>query len=214
MASLTTTPEPSLEVVWPAAEPTPSPVEVEEPETASILAPPAEPAYSGPVPDVVAEETINDMAENRVNIALFHIERLQQLIPDITGWSEQQAASVNRAIETLETALKGREDAGDPYQALRDTVRAARRQSRDIDVMVALTDRAAEIEDLLEAHDKYSYGVREALIAIKPAAVNYIAETRKRPVRRRAAARKKAAPTTTPAPAEPNTSTSTDEAVE
>jgi hypothetical protein len=150
------------------------------------------------VPDVIAENTINDMAENRVNIALFHIERLRQLVPDITGWSEQQAGSVDTAIFQLETALKGREDAGDPYQALRETVKAAKRDPRDIDVIIALADRATEIEDLIEAHDTYSLGVREALFAIKPAAVNYVTETKKRPARRRPSRR--AAPKM-PAPA-------------
>jgi hypothetical protein len=159
---------------------------------------------SGPVPDVIAENTINDMAENRVNIALFHIERLRQLVPDITGWSEQQAGSVNTAIFQLETALKGREEAGDPYLALRETVKAAKRRPRDIDVMIALADRAAEIEDLLAAHDTYSLGVREALFAIKPAAVSYVAAAKRRPVHRRYTHRatpKQTAVTTTAEPA-------------
>jgi hypothetical protein len=133
----------------------------------------------------VAEETINDMAENRVNIALFHIERLRQLVPDITGWSEEQAASVQRAIDALEQSLRGREEDENPFEALRETLKLARRNPRNIDVMVSLTDRAAEIEDLLDAHDQYSHGVREALVAIKPAAVNYVAQTRRRPPRRR-----------------------------
>ncbi|MGD9711969.1 MAG: hypothetical protein AB7V46_07895 [Thermomicrobiales bacterium] len=137
------------------------------------------------LPKVVEEETINDAAENTVNIALFHITRLQQLIPDITGWSEEQASAVNKAISALETALTGREADAEPFAALRETVKSAIRQNRDIDVMVALTDRAKEIEDLLDAHDQYSRGVREALIAIKPAAVNYVAEVKRKPARRR-----------------------------
>jgi len=155
-----------------------------------------------PIAGIVAEETINDTTENKVNIALFHIERLQQLVPDITGWSEEQAKAVNKAIDSLESALKGRESDGESFEALRENVKAAKRQSRNIDVMVALTDRAAEIEDLLDAHDQYSRGVREALISIKPAAVNYVAEVkRKSHTRRRAAPRKT---TTTPEPAPPS----------
>jgi hypothetical protein len=165
----------------PAAPAQPAPAAVEPAPVAAV-----EPAMpSGPVPDVIAENTINDMAENRVNIALFHIERLRQLVPDITGWSEQQASSVNTAIFQLETALKGREESGDPYPALRETVKAARRRPRDIDVMIALADRAGEIEDLLIAHDTYSLGVREALFAIKPAAINYVTAATRRPAHRR-----------------------------
>ena len=92
---------------------------------------------------------------------------------------------MNTAIFQLETALRGREEAGDPYLALRETVKAAKRHPRDIDVMIALADRAAEIEDVLAAHDTYSLGVREALFAIKPAAVSYVAAARRRPVHRR-----------------------------
>jgi len=175
---------------------------VREKQRAEVIAPaPIEEfeavAPSGPVPDVVAENTINDMAENRVNIALFHIERLKQLVPDITGWSEQQASSVDAAITALETSLKGREEAGDPYQSLRETLKIARHAPRDIDLMIALADRAGEIEDLLSAHDQYSAGVREALFAIKPAAVNYVTQVSKRPARKqpaRRAAAKKTAP--------------------
>jgi hypothetical protein len=196
-------PAPSPASNWsatPPSPPQPAPAPVEPAPVAAIV--PEMP--SGPIPDVVAENTINDMAENRVNIALFHIERLRQLVPDITGWSEQQAGSVDTAIFQLETALKGREDAGDPYNALRETLKSAKRDPRDIDVMIALADRASEIEDLLEAHDKYSLGVREALFAIKPAAVNYVAETKKRPARRRPsrrAAPKKQAPAVEKEPA-------------
>ena len=172
------------------AEPAASPVEPVPAGEIETIAPP------GPIPDVVAENTINDMAENRVNIALFHIERLKQLVPDITGWSEQQASSVDLAISALDMALKGREEAGDPYQSLRETLKIARRDPRDIDLMIALADRAGEIEDLLAAHDQYSAGVREALFAIKPAAVNYVTEVTKRPAKGRArrTATKKAAP--------------------
>jgi hypothetical protein len=158
--------------------------QVEESESPPV------PVPTGLIPDVVAEETINDQAANRVNIALFHIERLRQLVPDITGWSEEQAASVDKAIAALETALSGREEAGDPYQSLRETVKIAKRDPRDIDIMIALTDRAGEIEDLLAAHDAYSTGVRDALFAIKPAAVDYVAAAKKRPARRRTATRK------------------------
>ncbi len=157
------------------------------PEAESAVHPVAVPVPAGPIPNVVAEETINDIAENRVNIALFHIERLRQLVPDITGWSEQQAESVDKAVSALETALKGREDADSPYESLRETLKAVKRDSRDIDVMIALADRAAEIEDVIAAHDDYSRGVREALLAIKPAAVNYVKEPKKRPARRRPA---------------------------
>ncbi len=197
----------AAETVW-EGEPEPEPVSWTDPvvdaavvatEPAVTVDPVAVVAASGPILDVVAEETINDTTENKVNIALFHIERLKQLVPDITGWSEEQAVAVNKAITSLETSLKGREGDGDPFEALRETVRTAVRKNRDIDVMVALTDRASEIEDLLKAHDAYSKGVREALIAIKPAAVNYVAELKRKPVaRKRSSARKT---TTTPAPA-------------
>ncbi|CAN5751697.1 hypothetical protein BH23CHL5_BH23CHL5_08930 [soil metagenome] len=156
-------------------------------QVVSDVLPVATPLPTGPVPNVVAEETINDIAENRVNIALFHIERLRQLVPDITGWSEQQAESVDKAVTALETALKGREEAESPYESLRETLKAVKRDSRDIDVMIALADRAAEIEDVIAAHDDYSQGVREALLAIKPAAVNYVKEIQKRPARKRPA---------------------------
>ncbi|MEZ4498859.1 MAG: hypothetical protein R2839_02105 [Thermomicrobiales bacterium] len=173
------------------------------PTHAAVVVPaPVPMSAPGPAPQVVAEETINDAAANQVNIALFHIERLKQLVPDITGWSEDQAAAVNRAIGALETALKGREDASDPYHGLRETVKAAKTRNRDIDVMVALTDRAAEIEDLLSAHDQYSSGVREALFAIKPAAVNYVAAATRRPARKSPAKRTRKTATTTPAPTE------------
>ena len=156
----------------------------------------------GVAPVLATEESINDAAENRINIALFHVERLRQLVPDLTGWSEEQAATVEKAILSLEAGLKGREDQGDPYVTLRATVAEAKKDPRDIDVMIALSDRAAEIEDLLAAHDQYSQALREALIEIKPVAVTYVAQ-RKKPTRKSTARprRKPAAKTTTtPAP--------------
>ena len=157
----------------------------------------------GVAPILATEESINDSAENRINIALFHVERLRQLVPDLSGWSEEQAASVNKAISLLEAGLKGREDQGYPYETLRVTIADAKKDPRDIDVMIALSDRASEIEDLLRAHDQYSAALREALFEIKPAAVNYVVKQAK-PVKKAAARprRKPAAKTTTtPAPA-------------
>ncbi|MBX3071862.1 MAG: zinc ribbon domain-containing protein [Thermomicrobiales bacterium] len=167
------------------------------PEPPALVVP-AVPEAPGRLASIVDEETINDTTENKVNIALFHIERLQQLVPDITGWSEEQAASVNKAIASLEKSLEGREDDGDPYHGLRETVKTARTRNRDIDVMVALTDRAAEIQDLLAAHDGYSKAVRDSLFALKPAAVDYVAAV-KAPARR-APRKRTTRTTTTPAP--------------
>lgn len=181
-----------------ADEAGPAPVEEPSAEPEDVVAWQAT-APVETIPSVVAEETINDTTANKVNIALFHIERLQQLVPDITGWSEEQAGAVNKAIASLETSLKGREADSEPFEALRETVRTAVKKNRDIDVMVALTDRASEIEDLLNAHDAYSRAVREALTSIKPAAVNYVAEVKRKPARR-SSSRTRAKTTTTPAP--------------
>lgn len=136
-----------------------------------------------------SDDSISNVSANKINVALYHIETLRQLMPDLTQWSEERAGAVNSAIAAMELALKGREADDQPFNGLRHTVAAARKDPRDIDVMVALSDRALDIEDLLKAHDQYSYALRTALIDLKPLAVEYV----KVPPKRRAPARKPAA---------------------
>ncbi|HET9659249.1 MAG TPA: zinc ribbon domain-containing protein [Thermomicrobiales bacterium] len=133
-----------------------------------------------------ADDTIVDMSHNKINMALYHIETLRQILPDLSNWSEDRAEAVNDAIAAMEAAIKGRESDDDPFVNLRLTVAAAKKDPRDIDVMIALSDRATDIEDLLAAHDKYSIGIRTALIDLKPLAVEYV----KVPKARRASTRK------------------------
>lgn len=160
----------------------------------SVYAPPAIPV--DPIADIVAatsgfnaeEDSLVDLSQNRINIALYHIETLRQLVPELSEWSEDRAQSVNSAIAAMEAAIKGREADDVTYNGLRHTVAAARKDPRDIDVMIALSDRAVDIEDLLAAHDKYSIGIRTALIDLKPLAVEYV----RVPVKRRPPARKPA----------------------
>jgi hypothetical protein len=130
-----------------------------------------------------ADDTIVDLSKNKINMALYHIETLRQLLPDLSNWSEDRAEAVNDAIAAMEAAIKGREADDDPFVSLRHTVAAAKKDPRDIDVMIALSDRSKDIEDLLAAHDKYSIGIRRALIELKPIAVEYV----KVPKARRAA---------------------------
>jgi hypothetical protein len=136
-----------------------------------------------------ADDSIVDMSQNKVNMALFHIETLRQILPDLSNWTEDRAEAVNDAIAAMEAAIKGREADDDPYVSLRHTVAAAQKDPRDIDVMIALSDRSKDIEDLLKAHDKYSIGIRTALIDLKPLAVEYV----RVPKARRPATRKPAA---------------------
>jgi hypothetical protein len=133
-----------------------------------------------------ADDSIVDMSHNKINMALYHIETLRQILPDLSNWSEDRAEAVNDAIAAMEAAIKGRESDDDPFVNLRHTVAAAKKDPRDIDVMIALSDRATDIEDLLAAHDKYSIGIRTALIDLKPLAVEYV----KVPKARRASTRK------------------------
>lgn len=136
-----------------------------------------------------SDDSVVNVSQNKVNVALYHIETLRQLLPDLSAWSEERAASVNAAIAAMEVALKGREADDHPYHSLRQTVAAAKKDPRDIDVMVALSDRSRDIEDLLAAHDTYSYALRTALIDLKPLAVEYV----RVPPKRRAPAAKPAA---------------------
>lgn len=154
-----------------------------------------------PIDEIVAatagfnteEDTIVDRSHNQINVALYHIETLRQLLPGLSDWSEDRAEAVNSAISAMETALKGRESDDDPYTNLRHTVAVAKKDPRDIDVMIALSDRAKEIEDLLDAHDKYSVGIRNALIDLKPVAVDYVAVPKKRaPARKTTSTRSRA----------------------
>lgn len=176
-------------------------VEVVEAVPDTIYAPPA--VAVDPIDEIVAatagfnadEDSLVNRSENRINIALYHIETLRQLIPELSEWSEERAQSVNNAIAAMEAAIKGREEDTNPYVGLRQTVAAARQDPRDIDVMIALSDRAIDIEDLLKAHDAYSIGIREALIDLKPLAVEYVLV----PPKRRPPARKPAAPRSTAA---------------
>jgi hypothetical protein len=131
------------------------------------------------------EETIADISENKINIALYHIDRIREMLPDLSQWTQDRANAVNDAIAHMEEAIKGRESDDEPYHGLRETVAAARRRPRDIDVMVALTDRATDIADLLAAHDSYSIGIRKSLIALKPLAVEYVRVSKRRPRVRR-----------------------------
>lgn len=178
----------------------PSEPETKAPETApsqpapaswGAPAPASDPEPLAPQPEVptqlqkvVEEETISNVSENKITIALFHIERLRQLVPDLSGWSEEQAASINGAIAYLEQALLNREEEVAPFHGLRETVAAAKKDPRDIDVMIALADRATDIEELLAVHDRYSIGLREALIALKPIAVESV-KVPKKPAARR-----------------------------
>jgi len=132
-----------------------------------------------------ADDSIADMSQNKINMALFHIETLRQILPDLSNWSEDRAEAVNDAIAAMEAAIKGREGDDDAFANLRRTVEAAKQNPRDIDVMIALSDRSMDIEDLLAAHDKYSIGIRTALIDLKPLAVEYV----KVPKARRASSR-------------------------
>jgi hypothetical protein len=159
---------------------------------AVVYAPPV--VAVDPIDEIVAatagynddQESLVDMSQNKVNIALYHIETLRQLMPELSAWSVERAQSVNQAIAAMETAIKGREADDDTFYGLRQTVAAARKDARDIDTMIALTDRALDIEDLLKAHDAYSIGIRKALIDLKPLAVEYVSV----PKRRTAPARK------------------------
>lgn len=189
------------ESTWPAA---PVVAEVEEKVEAvetvetveavpdAVYAPPA--IAVDPIDEIVAatagynddQETLVDMSQNKVNIALYHIETLRQLLPELSSWSVERAQSINAAIDAMEAAIKGREADDEPFAALRQTVAAARKDPRDIDVMIALSDRALDIEDLLKAHDAYSIGIRKALIELKPLAIEYV----KVPKRRSTPARK------------------------
>lgn len=190
---------------WPAApvaDVVEEEVDVVETVPDSVYAPPAvvmvESKQIDPIDEIVAatagynddQDTLSDISQNKVNIALYHIETLKQLLPELSAWSIERAQTVNDAIAAMETAIKGREDDEITYNGLRHTVAAARKDPRDIDVMIALSDRALDIEDLLKAHDAYSIGIRKALIDLKPLAVEYI----KVPKRRAASARK--SPTT------------------
>lgn len=173
-------------------------VEVVETAPEVVYAPPA--LAVDPIDEIVAatagynddQESLVDMSQNKVNIALYHIETLRQLMPELSAWSVERAQSVNEAIAAMETAIKGREADDDTYHGLRMTVASARKDPRDIDVMIALSDRATDIEDLLKAHDAYSIGIRKALIDLKPLAVEYV----RVPKRRTAPARKTSTPRT------------------
>lgn len=183
---------------WPAA-PTAEVVaetvevaEIAETVPAVVYAPPV--VAVDPIDEIVAatagynddQDSLVDMSQNKVNIALYHIETLRQLIPELSAWSIERAQSVNEAIAAMEAAVKGREADDDTFHGLRQTVTAARKDPRDIDVMIALSDRALDIEDLLKAHDAYSIGIRNALIDLKPLAIEYV----RVPKRRAAPARK------------------------
>lgn len=183
------------ESTWPSS-PMPDEV-VEAVETVEsvpdvVYAPPV--IAVDPIDEIVAatagynddQESLVDMSQNKVNIAMYHIETLRQLLPELSAWSVERAQSVNAAIAAMETAIKGREADDDTFHGLRQTVVAARKDPRDIDVMIALSDRALDIEDLLKAHDAYSIGIRNALIDLKPLAVEYV----RVPKRRTAPARK------------------------
>ena len=158
----------------------------------AIYAPPA--IAVDPIDEIVAatagfnaiDGTIAKTSANKINVALYHIETLRQLMPDLSNWSQDRAEAVNDAIAAMEAALKGREEEEAPFSSLRQTVAAAKKDPRDIDVMIALSDRSKDIEDLLAAHDKYSIGIRTALIDLKPLAVEYI----RMPKRRTTTARK------------------------
>lgn len=171
----------------PAAVPV-APVVVEEVETTneSLFAAPV--VAPDPIDEIVAatagfnseDDSIVDRSHNKINMALFHIETLRQLLPDLSNWSEDRAEAVNAAIAAMEAAIAGREGDDETFGSLRQTVAAAKKDPRDIDVMIALSDRSKDIEDLLEAHDKYSIGIRTALIELKPLAVEYVNVPKKR----------------------------------
>lgn len=152
----------------------------------AVYAPPA--IAADPIDEIVEasagfntrDESIVDLSQNKINVALYHIETLRQLLPDLSNWSIERAQSVNSAIDAMEAAIKGREGDADTFNGLRQTVAAAKKDPRDIDVMIALADRATDIEDLLTAHDKYSIGIRTALIELKPLAVEYVKVPRRR----------------------------------
>jgi hypothetical protein len=157
-----------------------------------VIAAPA--VIADPIAEIVAatagfngvSESLVDVSQNTINIALFHAESLRQMIPDLSAWSEERAQSVNSAIAAMEAALKGREADDNTFYGLRQTVVAARTDPRDIDTMIALSDRSMDIADLLAAHDTYSIGIRTALIDLEPLAVEYV----RVPKKRRAPARK------------------------
>ena len=172
---------------WPAGtEQVAAPAQQDETAERAIYAPPV--VASDPIDEIVAatagfnadEDTIVERSTNQVNVALYHIETLRQLLPSLTDWSEDRAEAVNNAIAAMEAAIKGREEDGEPFASLRQTVAAAKKDPRDIDVMIALSDRSKDIEDLLTAHDAYSIGIRTALIELKPVAVDYVRVPKKR----------------------------------
>lgn len=190
--------EPVAAATWPDApaaevvEETVETVDVVEPAMDMVYAPPA--IAVDPIDEIVAatagynddQDSLVDMSQNKVNIALYHVETLRQLLPELSAWSIERAQTVNEAIASMEAAIKGREADDDTFHGLRETVAAARKDPRDIDVMIALSDRSLDIQDLLKAHDAYSIGIRNALIDLKPLAVEYV----KVPKRRTAPARK------------------------
>jgi len=161
-------------------------VEQNETTTESLFAAPV--VARDPIDEIIAatagfnsdDDSIVDRSKNKVNMALFHIETLRQLLPDLSNWSEDRAESVNAAIAAMEAAIAGREGDDDTFGSLRQTVAAAKKDPRDIDVMIALSDRSKDIEDLLDAHDKYSIGIRTALIELKPLAIEYVNVPKKR----------------------------------
>jgi len=181
-----TSPTAAVETAAPEPAAAPAPVVVVETADESIFAAPV--VAPDPIDEIVAatagfnseDDSIVDRSHNKINMALFHIETLRQLLPDLSNWSEDRAEAVNAAIAAMEAAIAGREGDDETFSSLRQTVAAAKKDPRDIDVMIALSDRSKDIEDLLEAHDKYSIGIRTALIELKPLAVEYVNVPRKR----------------------------------
>jgi hypothetical protein len=175
---------------WPAPA-------VETVETVEVVGVPLYAALevvADPIDEIIAAtagfnevgDSLVDVSLNKINVALYHVESIRQMVPDLSAWSEERAQLVNSAIAALEAALKGREADDNTFYGLRQTVVAAKRDPRDIDTMIALSDRSMDSEDLLKAHDKYSIGVRTALIDLKPLAVEYVRVPKKRraPARR------------------------------
>jgi hypothetical protein len=147
------------------------------------------PAFvADPIEEIVAAtagfnevgDSLVGQSQSKINIAHYHAKSVRQMLPNLTAWPEERAQSVNSAIAAMERAHKGREANDDISYGLRQTVMVATKRPRSIDTMVALSERSVDVDDLLKAHDKYSIGIRTALIDFKAPAVEYLCVPKKR----------------------------------
>jgi len=95
------------------------------------------------------------------------LDELRAELLSLTISGAGASPSVEGTKGALETALSSAEEEVEPFRSLRAAVATAAARPRDVDVMLDFVGRAAEVERLFAAHDRYLRVIDEALSALR-----------------------------------------------